>query len=350
MFFWIVGNNKDLIEHWLRYIHATSIKHIADNIILFESDQVERFKSCATLIKYWSVYQASELSKHLTSSLVGVADKTLGVSLKKQYSHITRFKLTDSIHTDKEIQQKWQEIIALESWYFWIVEWYQVIELYESIDFWKPVSGMEIWMMPSKLALNLLNIALGHHEDSFGKQSTTIRDPFTGFGTSNFLANALGYDSIWSDLNIIQAKQNLSWRKQQPYCQVSRKITLVQQDVMQQFTKPLFGYADIILSEGYLGRTITKRTKLHEVQQSSQEVHHIYRWFFKNLHDLSEKNNKPVTLVMTIPVRLQHNISLSQDLARILEAYWRTTTLLNSIYARPWQLVGRQVLLAQTKQ
>jgi hypothetical protein len=52
---------------------------------------------------------------------------------------------------------------------------------------------MNIGMMPSKLALTLINIGIGEYEENKKSDSisTTIWDPFCGFGTTNFLVNAL---------------------------------------------------------------------------------------------------------------------------------------------------------------
>jgi tRNA G10 N-methylase Trm11 len=74
-----------------------------------------------------------------------------------------------------------------------LIQGYQQIDLYEAIDINKPLSGMTIGMMPSKLAHMLMNIALAQTPDV---QDPTIFDPFCGFGTTNFIANALGYHTI----------------------------------------------------------------------------------------------------------------------------------------------------------
>jgi hypothetical protein len=54
---------------------------------------------------------------------------------------------------------------------------------------------MNIGMMPSKLALTLINIGIGEYEENLKyniqHSKLTIRDPFCGFGTTNFLVNNL---------------------------------------------------------------------------------------------------------------------------------------------------------------
>lgn len=67
---------------------------------------------------------------------------------------------------------------------------YQQISLYEAIDYDKPLKGMNVGMMPSKLAHVLINIALSQHTDN-PIEKPVIYDPFCGFGTTNRLANAL---------------------------------------------------------------------------------------------------------------------------------------------------------------
>jgi tRNA G10 N-methylase Trm11 len=69
--------------------------------------------------------------------------------------------------------------------------------LFEAVDFEKPSAGMGIGMMPSKLALTMINIALAAHQSNHDiKVDYTIYDPFCGFGTTNFLANAHEHNTI----------------------------------------------------------------------------------------------------------------------------------------------------------
>jgi len=69
---------------------------------------------------------------------------------------------------------------------------YQDIDLFSAVDYDKPSAGMGIGMMPAKLTLMMINIARAQYETNHVvKSEYTIYDPFCGFGTTNFLANAM---------------------------------------------------------------------------------------------------------------------------------------------------------------
>ncbi len=366
MYFWIVWDNKDLIEHALTFLHAQNISFLKKHIITFETELPERLQQCASLIKRGKIYSWEELELMIESEIIGVSDKILGTKLKKKYSLIKRFKLIDLVHSDLEIKEKWSEIIEIEEDHFGIVQWYQSIQLYEAIDFWKPISGMWIGMMPSKLALTLINIAIGHYEiqsnlkdviiNFDNKKSLilsdqiTIRDPFCWFGTTNFLANALGYDSIWSDINITQAKINKKRREQEIFY-LNKKITLLKHDVFKEFKTPIFHYANIIVSEWWLWPTVNHRTGINEIEQYSKEVSKIYKSYFANLTKFFQSNKETSTLkqkkicVITIPIWLKYDLSISQQIATYCMSLGRSTTIIEKPYKREKQLVGREVLI-----
>jgi hypothetical protein len=103
---------------------------------------------------------------------------------------IRRFKTVDFFHTDKEIKEKGKELINLGDGDYGIVEQYQDIGLYETIDFEKPGRSMHMGMMPAKLTHMMINIGLNElakkQESSiFNTQSSiSIYDPFVGSGTT----------------------------------------------------------------------------------------------------------------------------------------------------------------------
>jgi len=52
------------------------------------------------------------------------------------------------------------------------------------IDFGKPAHGMEVGMMPAKLAQMLVNIGIATLHAQSGDDVYTVYDPFCGFGTT----------------------------------------------------------------------------------------------------------------------------------------------------------------------
>lgn len=353
MYFGIIGDHEELVAHALTYLHATDVTFIKKNIITFETALSKRLQTCASLIKRGQVLSHEDLEQQISSDTVGVADNKFWVHLKKQFSLIKRFKLVELIHTDLEIKMKGQEVISLGENIYGLVQWYQNIWLYESIDFNKPIWGMGIGMMPSKLALTLINIGIWKHEalssSPIQNSQLTLRDPFCGFGTTNFLANYLWYNTIGSDINPTQAKQNRKRRTTgETLCQWENLWTFLKQDVTQSFKSPIFRHSHIIISEGRLGHIVTNKTALNEVQLFSWEVETVYKLFFTNLTELkkTDTNTKTMTVVITIPTWIKHDISISEDIRDHVNSLWRTTILIEKPYSREKQLVGRQVLIA----
>lgn len=229
MFFCIIGNNNsEIVLKWLRYIHPKNLKQTKANILVFETKFPDRIQYCWGVIKRWIVadsHHIQEETKNIT--LLWVENKEIGSLLKKQLSHIKRYKIIDLIHSDLEIKKEGKEVINIDGKQWWIVHGYQNIELYETIDFWKPVGGMTVGMMPSKLAHQLINIAVAEYEDKIDSKNNnqtrlTIRDPFCGFGTTNFLANHLGYNTIASDINVTSI--NKTWNGENNECYLTQKL------------------------------------------------------------------------------------------------------------------------------
>lgn len=364
MYFWIVGDNSDLIEEWLSYLHPTQVSQPRKNIVTFQTLYPERLANCAVLIKWWTIVSSADLSDDkLTTddnssryATIGVETKELWSHLKKQIASVKRFKLVDLIHTDLEIKTSGTEIINIDTIQYGIVQGYQNIALYEVIDFGKPVGWMNVGMMPSKLALTLITIGIWEYEKnkitedkkklSLADNSLTIRDPFCGFGTTNFLVNALGYNTIASDINVTSIKQNNKRRSNQSFAQAHSKQLVLKQDVLEEFKSPLFYHADLIVSEWWLGHIVTSRTAPFEINLYAQEVKELYLTFAHNSTTLAQNNKKWLTLVISIPVWLKYEISVSDDILQEFISLWRTARLVDQPYKREKQLIGRQILIA----
>lgn len=349
MYFWIVGENNDIISEALSYLHISNFSQPRKNIIVFDTQYPERLSSSAVLIKRWTIYTNEKLSnlKNIKND-IAVETKELWSHLKKQITTIKRFKISDLTHTDLEIKNNGTEIINIDNINYGIVEGYQNIALYEAIDFGKPVGWMNIGMMPSKLALTLVNIGIGEYENTSKKknQNLTIWDPFCWFGTTNYLVNHLWYNTIASDINVTSMKQNSKRRSTQSFYNQTGKELILKHDVKDEFKSPLLRHADIIVSEWWLGHVVTSRTAPFETNIYAQEVKELYTSFSKNLTELAKSNGKWLTLVITIPVWLKYEISVSDNIIEEFTKLWRTSRLVTQPYSREKQLVGRQILIA----
>lgn len=104
-------------------------------------------------------------------------------------------------------------------------------------------------MMPSKLAHILTNIACALNVRK-NIQSSVIYDPFCGFGTTNFIAQASNIDSIGSDINITPTKVNTK-RRLDPSNKrkTDAKMLIYKHDVTHPFKKSFLEKVTAIVSE-----------------------------------------------------------------------------------------------------
>lgn len=353
MYCGIIGQHPHIVEQSLSYIHAKDIIFHNKNIITFITKHPERLSSCAALIKWWKKIWSDFFEAEECPSRIGVAEKSIGSHLKKSYDAIKSFKIVELVHADKEIKELWSEIIQMKNDEFFIIQWYQDIELYEEIDFKKPVWGMNVGMMPSKLALTMINIWIGIYELSNWalKNQYTIWDPFCGFWTTNFLTYYLWCNTIWSDMNITNIKQNRKrWTQHQLNTQFKNKIDspkslFFKHDVTQIFTHPGVHHTDIIVSEWWLWHIVTHKTHITQVEEYASQVYDVYARFFEHIMMIQSTHQRPLTIVITIPVRLQHNLSISEKLQSYVSSLWQEMKLIDPPYSRPWQKVGRHVAI-----
>lgn len=383
MYFAIIGHHESIHLHALSYLHPSWLTTYKKHIVFFHSDFPERFASCAGTIKRGHLTDDAWLAQAVQDAkIVAVHSNDMGKELKKRFAHIKKYKVIDLLHTDQEVKEEGKEVISFGNQWRGVVTGYQDIKLYEIIDFDKPCRGMEVGMMPAKLALSLINIAVGEYEKQENKnertpqqmmgqakdreivsketkspnhQNTklpTIRDPFVWFGTTSFLSHFLSYPSIASDINITNIKNNLSRREKARSLLLTDSpnkipLTVRKHDVTESFDDPVFAYADCIVSEWYLGHVVTHRTHHNAIRQWAAEIEELYIHFCTNLTKLSIQHPKTRVLVMTIPVWIYHDYSISEKVKNTFSQNGRSADLLPDIYSRSWQMVGRQVLIAR---
>lgn len=163
----ILGKNKTISLKELELVQPQNLQ-VTGHIALFETSHAQNLASLGGIIKWGEVKKLEELSS--VPELCGVSERALGKYLKGK-GLTRRFKEVDPDQTDMEVREKGREYILLgnyeelnEESEVIEVTGYQDIALYETIDFDKPVNSMSIGMMPSKLALMLINIGLSNIE------------------------------------------------------------------------------------------------------------------------------------------------------------------------------------------
>lgn len=313
--------------------------HIEDQIVCFDTDEqwYHRLQTLGGIIKYGKVITVDSLSEEISGMCIGTQDEDFALHLKKTY-HCKRYKIVWLNHTDQEIKDRGKEIIALshDTQCVWIVTWYQDIDLYTQIDIAKPSSGMQIGMMPAKLAHILINLALWNHTHD---AISTIYDPFCGFGTTLMLANALGHHSIGSDINITQTKLNLKRWKTQSHYHDHNHLTIFKHDIYDTFTHPLLHQVNAIVTEGWLGPIVSHQTTRSQYHDYSIQIWELYKTFLTHIQPYHIPQ-----IVMTVPhyTHIAEN-ELIQTLTDHIHTLWYQVTWIDQLYHRPGQLVARQI-------
>ena len=351
MYFAILGKNPDISKAELQLIQPTNISSPKKGVITFDTDQPELISTLGGLIKAWPVVREKDLPTILENiPIIGIKELANGKHLKNTIG-IRRFKLVDFSHTDKEIKEKGKELINIGNGDYGVVEWYQNIALYETIDFDKPARSMHMWMMPAKLTHIMINIWLNNSWLVTHNSSLTIYDPFVWSGTTWFLANALWYDFIGSDINISYAQKNIERWKQNKLYQANHDLMIFKQDINQPWPhgqpEEMFGWKvpQLIVTEWRLWPIVTRDMSSKQIETIQQEVSGFYEWFIIQIHNLFfSKKEKPV-IVFTIPVYpgknyIESNLtSLTKDLKQ------RSLTSISEVYQRPNQNIGRKILI-----
>lgn len=355
MYFVVLWKNKELSLKELGLVKPENLKIVENTIAIFETSYKDLLEQLWGIIKWWEVMQSESVNEIiLWSGLLWTNNFKLWSYLKDRWL-IKRFKILELTKTDLLVKEWWVEII-----WFWnkfnvgvdlfVVKWYQNIWIYEKIDFGKPSSGMEVGMMPSKLSHILINIWVAEYMKSLEKYSSwfsdthnniTIYDPFIWFGTIWFMANHLGYDFIWSDINITQAKFNLRWRDWLDVWNKDKKITLFKHDVNDPFEKWFLKNVNVIVTEWWLWPKVTSRTHNAQLELNQDKIYWLYRNFIENVL----KFFKGICVVMTIPVYLNKDNFLWERLKWFLENKEIQFIFVDEIYQRECQKVGRQIVV-----
>lgn len=356
MYFAILGKNPEISKAELELIQPTNISSPKKGIVTFDTKKPELISTLGGIIKAGSVVKERDLPEVLKDvKIIWIKEIANGKHLKQTIG-IKRFKTVDFFHTDKEIKEKGRELINLGNGDYGVVEQYQNIPLYETIDFEKPARSMQMGMMPAKLTHIMINLWLHSSWLVTRNSSLTIYDPFVGSWTTGFLANNLGYDFIGSDINISYVKQNAKRRGKTPFNNPNNSFHIFQHDITKPIVLSSFiskeevssiadgGFKNLlIISEGRLWPIVTVKTSPTEIQKNQKDVLNIYTAFLKRIKELATRNSSLVT-VITIP-HYQTNNFLEEELSVYAKKLSLSISSIPEIYQRPNQNIGRKILI-----
>lgn len=343
----VLGKHLDISRAEI-FAQGLQIEKHYEQVAVFSDDQKideNMLSALGGIVKRGQVIKTESIP---TSDLVWVSNRELGTFLKKR-GICKRYKDFDPLHTDEEVKNKWEEYIALDKDFLFVLEvqGYQDISRFSCIDYDKAVTSMQIGMMPAKLTQILVNIATGKSGFPLWKKQLewterapiTVYDPFMGLGTTYMIANSMGYNVIWSDINITPAKQNLPrWEKQTYYKKLP--LTLFQHDVTQSLSKPFLKYINCIVTEGWLGHIVTAKTKTPEIEQYSHEIEKLYKAWINNMHPIREH----MIIVCTIPWHTSGDNKHVTNILRHCESKGIRVETVPQVYTRSGQKVGRKIV------
>ena len=353
MYFAVLGKNIDISLAELNLIQPGNMSYPKKGIVIFDTEYPELLPQLWWIIKAGKVVKEKELQTLLADvKIIGIQSETNGKHLKRT-AGIKRYKLVDIFHTDKEIKNKGREIINLENGLYGIVEQYQDIELYETIDFSKPGRSMQMGMMPAKLAHIMINIWLTHvmYDSQLDIEHLTIYDPFVGSWTTGMLANRLGYDFIWSDIKTSYAEQNAKRRMTTEFATKDKEFDIFTHDIKNQLKTPLtkgeesvdadgkIGKSILIVTEGRLWPIVKKTTSDQDIQKFQERVADLYKSFLDRIKELW------AIAVFTIPRYLGQDNGIEQILNRYAKQLGLKIQWVPELYKREGQQVARKIMI-----
>lgn len=356
MYFAVLGKNPEISMIELQLVQAKEISYPKKGIVIFDTKYAELLPQLWWTIKIGTVVKEKDLQELLKEvKIIWIQNEANGKHLKRTV-WIRRYKLVDIFHTDREIKSKGKEVINLENGLYGIVEQYQNIEVYETVDFGKPGRSMDMGMMPAKLAHMMINIWLTnviHHSD-LDMENLIIYDPFVWSWTTWMLANHLGYDFMGSDIKINYAEQNAIWRKTTKFHTPDKQFNIFTQDITKKLENQWINERTkrnmLIVTEWRLWPIVGKKTSSQDIQKFQRQVLAIYKSFLDRIQELSVWGVKP-SVIFTIPYYANQASSwitinsLEKDLSDYGTQIGIHIQGISEIYGREWQNVGRKIMI-----
>ncbi len=217
----------------------------------------------------------------------------------------------------------------------------------------RPKRDAFVGMLPPKLALTMVNLALGSEQPTLSStDKPVVLDPFCGTGVVLQEAALLGYDVYGTDLSdkmIDYSRQNMEWLIDKYH--LSTTFTVAQGDAMEfTWQTPVSAVA----CETYLGQPFSAPPRPEKLKEVRNLCNHIVSSFLKNI---SGQLDSGTPLCLAVPAwrddkgRLTHLPIAGSGIDKfgfelISLSHVRPEEL---VYFRTDQVVARQLLLLRKK-
>lgn len=219
-----------------------------------------------------------------------------------------------------------------------LAEAYQDIDWYSKRDYDRPARSAKVGMLPPKLAQMMINLAAAHK----------VYDPFCGTGV--VLAEALLMDkpAAGSDLEtkmVDYTLQNLRWLAGE----VDHKLPEYSVEVADaRMAKLPDGFS--VVSEGYLGPPLNKPPTDSEFASLDSELTPLYQECLSAWHTQLKPGQR---ICLAVPCWQNHGRFTTLPLIDQIDQIgynlvrFKYASSEHLIYARPDQIVGRQLLVLE---
>ena len=165
----------------------------------------------------------------------------------------------------------------------------------------RPKRDAFVGMLPPKLALIMINIALGEKIFESNSKKISILDPFCGTGVvlqEGFLRNLSVYGTDLSDKMIDYSKKNLEWIQSKNKNIKNSSIEVIEQADAMEFKWKYIKKIDAIICETYLGQPFSATPSRDKLEQVRKNCNYIITSFLKNI---KPQLKKETTLCIAIP-------------------------------------------------
>ncbi|MFA6424286.1 MAG: DNA methyltransferase [Candidatus Magasanikbacteria bacterium] len=317
------------------------MRHLGGTIKICEvADQIHPQKD--ELAKFLNIYIPTgkiEFSINGFSAL-GIEAKKILKELSRSARYIEANNTATVIYNN--LIKKGADIEVCNNQVF-ITKAIQSIDDFSKRDFGRPGRDDESGMLPPKLAMMMINLAMQ-------KTSNVIADPFCGSGTIITEAILMGYKNIiGSDISetaISDTTKNITWIENYYNIDTSGlKLNIFQSDIFDIAKKIGNEEVDAIIAESYLGKPLKGSETKSMIESQATELKMLYINSFSKL----QKILKPGGIVIFVIPRFNHKDDwITMDCEKdILKLGFVNDTILpehkHLMYWRSDQHVGREI-------
>lgn len=238
----------------------------------------------------------------------------------------------------------------------------QPFEEYSERDWSRPHRGMNVGLLPPKLAQIMINLSGKTPADT-----PAILDPFCGFGTVLQEALLMGFTRVMgsdkSPRMVEAARDNIAWLVEQKLSglQYSEARSITHVDATRLAGSYKKSSVDAVVTEPYLGPIVHAGSDEKKIREIQRELSTLYKDF---LRETSVILTDTGVAVMVWPVWLLGSrrlfLPILDDVLRMgfvnatlpsgLKGMWGNITERGTIlYARAGQNVGREVMVLRKK-